>query len=125
MAGLSAIQQISVNARDVQRARAFYLDKLGMKHLFDAGPTLAFFDAGGIRLMITAPSQQEFDHPGSILYFRVDDIHASHAELTARGVHFRDEPHVVARLPGREVWMSFLDDSEGNVLAITAEVVVP
>ena len=125
MTSLSAIQQISVNAKDVARARAFYLEKLGMKHLFDAGPELTFFDAGGIRIMITKPSEKEFDHAGSILYFRVEDIRAAHGELQSRGVHFRDEPHIVAKLPGREIWMCFLDDSEGNVLAITSEVSAP
>ncbi|HEY2628100.1 MAG TPA: VOC family protein [Usitatibacter sp.] len=125
MTSLSAIQQISVHAKDVARARAFYLDKLGMRHLFDAGPGLAFFDAGGIRIMISMPSEKEFDHPGSILYFRVDDIRAAHGDLKGRGVHFRDEPHLVAKLPGREVWMCFFDDSEGNVLALTSEVAVP
>jgi methylmalonyl-CoA/ethylmalonyl-CoA epimerase len=125
MTSLSAIQQVSVNAKDVARARAFYLEKLGMRHLFDAGPTLTFFDAGGVRLMITVPSEKEFDRASSILYFRVDDIRKAHDDLKDRGVHFRDEPHLVAKLPGREVWMCFLDDSEGNVLAITAEVVVP
>ncbi len=111
-----------MNARDVARARDFYRDKLGMKHLFDAGPELCFFDAGGIRLMITVPSEKEFDHPSSVLYFRVDDIRKAHGDLKGRGVHFRDEPHLVARLPGREIWMCFFDDSEGNVLAITSEV---
>ncbi|HUL56047.1 MAG TPA: VOC family protein, partial [Usitatibacter sp.] len=91
----------------------------------DAGPALAFFDAGGVRLMISAAEKGEFDHASSILYFEVPDIRAAHADLEGRGVHFRDEPHLVAKLPGREVWMCFFDDSEGNVLAITSEVAAP
>ena len=124
MTQLSAIQQVSVNARDVARARSFYLEKLGIRHLFDAGPNLTFFDAGGIRLMITLP-EKKFEHASSILYFRVDDIRAAHKDLKGRGVHFRDEPHLVAKLPDREIWMCFLDDGEGNVLAITSEVASP
>ncbi|HTS86547.1 MAG TPA: VOC family protein [Usitatibacter sp.] len=122
MTKLSTIRQVSVNARDVARATAFYRDALGVKHLFDAGPGLSFFDAGGVRLMVSAASEAEFDHASSILYFDVPDIRAAHADLKARGVHFRDEPHLVAKLPDREVWMCFFDDSEGNVLAITSEV---
>jgi len=125
MTKLSTIRQVSVNARDVARATAFYRDALGVKHLFDAGPALAFFDAGGVRLMISAAEKGEFDHASSILYFEVPDIRAAHADLEGRGVHFRDEPHLVAKLPGREVWMCFFDDSEGNVLAITSEVAAP
>jgi methylmalonyl-CoA/ethylmalonyl-CoA epimerase len=118
---ISAIQQVAVNVRDVDRARAFYRDKLGMRHLFDGGPKLTFFEVGGIRLMLGPASDAEFDHPSSILYLRVDDIRAAHRELAARGVHFRDMPHLVAKLPDREVWMAFFDDGEGNVMAITSE----
>ena len=119
---LSAIQQISVNARDLPRATAFYRDALGIRHLFDAPPQMSFFDCGGIRLMVGVAEKGEFDHASSVLYFRVEDIRAAHADLKARGVKFRDQPHLVARLPDREIWMSFFDDSEGNVLAITSEV---
>jgi methylmalonyl-CoA/ethylmalonyl-CoA epimerase len=118
---INAIQQVAVNVRDVDRARAFYRDTLGMRHLFDGGPKLTFFDCGGIRLMLGPASEAEFDHPSSILYFRVDDIRATHRELAAKGVHFRDMPHLVAKLPDREIWMAFFDDGEGNVMAITSE----
>ena len=118
---IQAIQQIAVNVREVERAKAFYRDKLGMRHLFDGGPRLSFFDCGGVRLMLSPPEKPEHDHPASILYLRVEDIGAAHREMKARGVSFRDEPHVVARLPDREIWMAFFDDGEGNVLAITSE----
>ena len=121
MPAITAIQQIAVNARDLARATAFYREKLGLKHLFDAPPHMSFFDCGGIRLMLSLPEKPEFDHASSILYFRVDDIAAVHAELKAKGVGFRDTPHVVARLPGREIWLNHFDDSEGNLLALTAE----
>lgn len=118
---ITAIQQIAVNVKDVERAKAFYRDKLGVRHLFDGGPKLTFFDCGGVRLMLGLPEKPEFDHPSSILYLKVDDIRASHRELAARGVAFRDQPHRVAKLPDREIWMTFFDDGEGNVLAITSE----
>jgi predicted enzyme related to lactoylglutathione lyase len=121
---LSAIRQISVNARDLPRATAFYRDCLGMRHLFDAPPQMSFFDCGGIRLLIGVPEKKEFDHPTSILYFNVDDIRAAHADLKGKGVVFRDEPHRAATLADREIWINFFDDSEGNVLALTSEVAV-
>ena len=119
---LSAIKQISVNAHDLPRATAFYRDTLGIRHLFDAPPQMSFFDCGGIRLLVGVAEKKEFDHPTSILYFNVDDIGAAHADLKARGVAFRDEPHRVAQLADREIWLNFFDDSEGNVLALTSEV---
>jgi methylmalonyl-CoA/ethylmalonyl-CoA epimerase len=120
MTRLSAIKQLSMNARDIGRASAFYRDTLGVKHLFDA-PTLSFFDCGGVRLMLTVAENKEFDHPGSILYFDVGDIDSAHAELAAKGVKFREAPHRVARLPDREVWLATFDDTEGNVLALMSE----
>ena len=121
---LSAIKQISVNARDLPRATAFYRDALGIRHLFDAPPQMSFFDCGGIRLLVGVAEKGEFDHPSSILYFNVEDIRAAHADLKSRGVVFRDEPHRVAKLADREIWLNFFDDSEGNVLALTSEVAV-
>ncbi len=118
--GLSQISQIAVNARDIDRAAAFYRDVLGMKLLFRAGQ-LAFFDAGGIRLMLTLPEKPEFDHPSSILYFKVADIKAAHGALAGRGVPFEDEPHLVARMPDHELWMTFFRDSENNLLALMSE----
>ena len=121
MPTLASIQQIAINAHDIGRATAFYRDRLGLKHLFDAPPLMSFFDCGGVRLMLSLPTEPAVDHPSSILYFRVDDIAAAHAELQSKGVAFRDPPHVVARLPGREIWICHFDDSEGNLLALNGE----
>jgi methylmalonyl-CoA/ethylmalonyl-CoA epimerase len=119
--GLSKIGQISMNARDFDRAVQFYRDTLGLRFLFTAPPHLAFFDCDGIRLLLDLPEDKEFDHPGSILYFAVDDINAMHQTLVSRGVTFRKAPHLIARLPDREVWMAFFGDTEGNTLALMSE----
>jgi methylmalonyl-CoA/ethylmalonyl-CoA epimerase len=119
--GLSRIGQIAMNARDFDRAVRFYRDTLGLRFLFTAPPHLAFFDCDGVRLLIDLPEDKEFDHPGSILYFAVDDIRAMHETLVSRGVKFRKEPYLIAKLPDREVWMAFFDDTEGNTLALMSE----
>jgi predicted enzyme related to lactoylglutathione lyase len=119
--GLSRIGQIAMNARDFDRAVAFYRDTLGIPFLFTAPPKMAFFDCGGVRLLLGVAEDKEFDHPGSILYFAVDDIKQMHQTLSARGVTFRAEPHMVARLPDREVWIAFFKDTEDNLLALISE----
>ena len=119
--GLSAIGQIAMNATDIPRAVAFYRDTLGMRLLFEAPPKMAFFDCAGVRLMLSLPETPEYDHPGSVLYFRVDDIDQAHAQLKERGVSFQDKPHLIARMPDHELWMTFFKDSEGNTLALMAE----
>jgi methylmalonyl-CoA/ethylmalonyl-CoA epimerase len=120
--GISRVGQIAINAHDVDRAAAFYENTLGLKLLFKAGPGLAFFDCGGVRLMLTRPEKPEFDHPGSILYFAVADIQAAYATMKAKGVAFEDEPHLIAKMPNHDLWMVFFRDSEGNLLGLMSEV---
>jgi methylmalonyl-CoA/ethylmalonyl-CoA epimerase len=120
--GITRLGQIQMRAHDVDRAASFYQDVLGLKLLFKAPPNLAFFDCGGVRLMIDKPEKPEFDHPGSILYFAVADIQAGHAKMKDQGVKFEDEPHLIARLPDHDLWMTFFRDSEGNLLALMSEV---
>ncbi len=120
--GISRVGQIAINAYDVKRAAAFYRDALGLKLLFEAGPGLAFFDCGGVRLMLTRPEKPEFDHPSSILYFAVPDIQAAHFRMKEGGVQFEDEPHVIARMPDHDLWMVFFRDSEGNLMGLMSEV---
>lgn len=118
--GLSQIGQIAVTVRDLEEAIAFYRDTLGMRFLFRAG-TLAFFDCGGVRLMLGIPESTEFDHPASVIYYRVEDVALAYEALRARGVAFEDAPHKIADLGDRELWMAFLRDPAGNLLAIMAE----
>jgi len=120
--GLSQIGQIAVNVHDLDRAVAFYRDVLGMRFLFQAPPKLAFFDCGGVRLMLSPPEEAEFDHPGSILYYKVDDIQAAWAALRERGADLRGEPHLIAKMPDHDLWMGFLRDTEGNTLALMSEM---
>ena len=121
--GLSEIRQIAVNAHDIERAVAFYRDKLGMKHLFSVPPKMAFFDCDGIMLMLSLPDSPEFDHASSVIYFSVDDIQEATRILTERGVEFREQPTFVADMGTYELWMAFFSDSENNLLALRSEVV--
>ena len=118
---LASIGQISIRVHDIERAAAFYRDALGLEFHFEAGP-LAFLMCGDVRLMLTTPESDEFDHPSSTLYFRVDDIHAARAELVARGVPFDDEPHLIARMPDHELWMTFFRDPDRNLHGLMAEL---
>ena len=120
--GLSSIGQISVNVRDVKKAIAFYRDTLGMKFLFEAGGHMAFFDCGGIRLMLSTPEKPEYDHPSSFIYYRVADIQRSYEILLSRGVHFEEKPTFVAPLQDHDLWMAFFRDADNNPLVLMSEV---
>ena len=120
--GLSTIEQIAVTAHDIERATAFYRDTLGMKHLFSVPPNLAFFDCGGIRLMLSLPAKPEFDHPSSIIYFKVDDIQEACATLSQRGVQIEEQPIFVADMGTYDLWLASFRDSENNLLALMCHV---
>ena len=118
---LNTIGQIAVNVKNVERATAFYRDVLGLKFLF-APPGLAFFDAGGVRLMLTNAERTEFDHPASILYYKVGDIGGTHLGLVERNVKVEEEPHIVAPMADHDLWISAYRDSEDNYFALMSEV---
>lgn len=120
--GITRLGQVAINIKDVERAAVFYEDKLGLKLLFKVPPGLAFFDCGGVRLMLDRAEKPEFDHPSSVLYFAVPDIQAAYAKLKESGVCFEDEPHLIAKMPTHDLWMTFFRDSEGNLLALMSEV---
>jgi predicted enzyme related to lactoylglutathione lyase len=120
--GITQLGQIAINAKDVDRAAAFYQQVLGLKLLFKAPPGLAFFDCGGVRLMLDRAEKPEFDHPSSVLYFSVPDIQFAYTKLKDAGIRLEDEPHVIAKMPTHDLWMTFFRDSEQNLLALMSEV---
>ncbi|MFT5144765.1 MAG: methylmalonyl-CoA/ethylmalonyl-CoA epimerase [Rhodothermales bacterium] len=118
---LGQIGQISVPVTDIDRAIAFYRDVLGMDFLFYAPPGLGFFNCNGVRLMLDSPASERAGQ-GSVIYFKVEDLDAVFQVLTAREVNFETDPHLVARMPDHELWMAFLRDPDGNLLAMMSEV---
>ena len=118
--GITAIGQISVNIYDIDRATAFYRDVLGLPLLFQAGG-MSFFDCGGVRLMLAKAERPEFDHPGSILYFKVPDIQAAHKKLVEHNVHFESQLGLIARMPDHDLWIAAFRDTEKNYVALMSE----
>lgn len=115
-----AIGQIAIIVQDLDRAVQFYRDVLGLPFLFAAPPSLAFFQCGAIRLMLTPPEGASASH-ASIIYYRVNDLGQCFTILTERGARFDDAPHFIARMPDHDLWMTFLKDSEGNTLGLMEE----
>ena len=116
---VTGIAQIALSVRDLPRATAFYRDALGLQHLFDA-PGMSFFDAAGVRLMLSAQGGE----PGgrsTLVYLKVADAAAAHVQLAARDVHFEQPPHVIGRTPSSEVWLAFCTDPDGNLLGLMSE----
>jgi len=121
MSGIRGIAQVAVHVQDVERAKRFYRDVVGLTHLFDAPPSLCFFDCGGIRLMMSTTEGTEA-RASSIIYFDVADITAVHARMAAADVRFTEPPRMIASLADRDVWLAAFDDGEGNTMALMSHV---
>ena len=119
---LNQIGQIAVPVRDLDRAVGFYRDVLGMTLLFQAPPQLAFFDCGGVRLMLDVPEDAAFQGHSSVLYYKVPDMQQTYQELMGKGVVFLKDPHLIAKMSDHDLWMAFFQDPEGNLLGLMCEV---
>lgn len=116
---LGPVGQIARGVKDLDAARQWYAEALGLTHLYSFGD-MAFFDCGGTRLLLS-PSKGD---SASILYITVTDIHATQKRLEARGVSFLNAPHMIHRHDnGVEEWMAFFNDNEGRPLALMEQVV--
>jgi DNA-binding CsgD family transcriptional regulator/catechol 2,3-dioxygenase-like lactoylglutathione lyase family enzyme len=114
---LGPLGQIARSVSEIEAARDWYRDKLGLVHLYSFDK-LAFFDCGGVRLMLSEGSPET----SSILYFQVPDIRAAHTALHERGIEFVNAPHMIHRHEdGTEEWMAFFNDNDGRPLAIMAQ----
>ena len=117
---IQAIGQIAVTVADIDRAVTFYQDVLGLQLLFRF-PGLAFFNCGGVRLMLSKPEKPELAGT-SIIYYRVPSIQAAAAAIEGRGVALLHQPSIAHRGERHELWLAFLRDSEGNHVALMQEV---
>ena len=116
---LGPLAQIGRHVADLDAARAWYGEVLGLELLY-AFPGMAFFRLGETRLYLQQADKVVGE---SILYFRVEDIHAAYRQLSDRGAEFINAPHMLHRHPdGTEEWMAELRDGEQRPLALMAQV---
>ena len=118
---VSDIGQIAVTVSDVAKALAFYRDALGLAFLFSPAPTLAFLQAGTVRLMLSTPQGAGAVGANSVLYFKVADIEAVFAAIVARGATQERAPQLAARMPDHELWIGFVRDPDGNLVGLMEE----
>lgn len=124
---MSELLQVAQHANDLDRAASFYERLLGAPPVarFDP-PGLAFFDVGGVRLLLDRAA------PSALLYFGVPDVRVRIEQLRADGVEIVSEPHVifshdddVLGPAGTQEWMAFVIDSEGNTVGLISHAPPP
>ena len=114
--------QVHITVTDLDASVEFYRDVLEIPLLFIVpGQPMAFFASGDVRLYLGITDDPEFSSK-VVLYFTVEDIVAEHARLTAAGVDFVDDPHVISEDANGSLWMAFFQDPDGHNLAIMQTV---
>jgi catechol 2,3-dioxygenase-like lactoylglutathione lyase family enzyme len=111
------LQQVALTCRDLDRARAFYRDTLGLPLMFEAGAML-FFQLEGLRLMVGREETPGSAIGGSVLYFDAPDIDALGTALEAKGVVFTGRAETVQRTATHELRLRIFHDPDGNALAL-------
>ena len=105
---------------DVEKARAFYGDTLGLKTSEENGLLTLHIAGDRPTLVYPKPGHSAADY--TILNFPVDDIDEAVDELTSRGVQFEryegfdQDEEGIARGPGPSI--AWFKDPAGNVLAV-------
>jgi methylmalonyl-CoA/ethylmalonyl-CoA epimerase len=115
---VEGLAQVALTVTDLDAARAFYSDALGLQHLFDAG-TMAFFDCGGVRLLLGTGEAKPGG--GTLVYFRVADVEGAVAALKGRGAEIVQDAHLVAPMKSCDLWLAFVKDPSGNLLGLMEE----
>lgn len=113
--------QVALTCRDLDRARTFYRDTLGLPLMFEAGNML-FFQLEGLRLMVGLAHKADQATGGSLIYFDAPDMAQVGAALEARGVKFIGPPVTVQQTQTHELQLREFFDPDGNALALMGMV---
>ncbi len=112
-------------ASDMERAMAWYADKLGLKPT-ESEQVGAYYSVGSGRFLLY-PSQSAGTNQATAIGLEVDDLESAVAELKTNGVVFEDYdiPGVETKnniatfeAEGRLIRAAWFKDSEGNILSV-------
>ena len=114
----------TIAAGDIDRAKAWYRDKLGLTPVEELPDGSCYFKSGSSRFYLY-PTQYAGTAQNTVLGWEVDDLEKVVEDLRGGGVEFEeyDFPGLktvngIAELEGveRAAWFK---DSEGNILAVS------
>ena len=119
---IHGLAQVAITVADVPAVLSYYRDVMGLPFLFAPNDDLAFLQAGDVRIMLTQPQGEGESGHNSVLYFSVDQLHETYAEIVARGGIAERQPALAAKMPDHELWIGFLRDPEHNLIGLMQEV---
>lgn len=119
---LTTIGQLELRVGDLNKAREFYGDALGVEVESCFGQTM-MLKCGEITIMV---QESETRPIGCPIYFRVDGrVHEAADALKARGVRFKSGPScIVEEFMGKSSWLGFFEDPWGNPLGLMGDMPV-
>jgi catechol 2,3-dioxygenase-like lactoylglutathione lyase family enzyme len=112
---------------DLERARAFYADTLGVRATVEEWGSMVLHLEGGRRPTTVYPKPDHVPATYTVVNFFVDDLEQVVDELTSRGVQFEryegfdHDAKGIARRPNAPA-VAWFKDPAGNVLAVLDEV---
>jgi catechol 2,3-dioxygenase-like lactoylglutathione lyase family enzyme len=109
------IQHIELHVSSLEKAKDFYVNKLGLEILEEIPViNLLALKAGNVRISIFSGYESDMDrnprNASSHFVFQTDDIELTYSELTAKGVVFDDK---IREAPGFVRFLSTMDP-DGN-----------
>jgi catechol 2,3-dioxygenase-like lactoylglutathione lyase family enzyme len=114
----SRFEQVALTVTDIDAARIFYRDRLGLRLMFEAN-TMLFFDVGGTRLMIARDeARQRPARPVGIFYFHVEDFGAAFVRLQRMRATLIGAAETVQMTSSGSLRLQQFEDPDGNMLAI-------
>lgn len=122
---ISGIGQVSIAISDLEKAVYFYQKILKLELLFEVPPNLAFFDCGGVRLMLTTLQGEKEDHNTSAIYYRISEIETVFEELKSLQVDIERTPSMAATMEDYELWIGFIRDPDRNLVGLMEEKPLP
>ena len=122
--GLSSYNIIGfVTIVDVERAKRFYADTLGLRLVSEEPPFALVFDANGIMIRLAMGKELPPAH-GTALGWQVPDIESAVRTLQERGVQF--ERYDFLKQDASGIWTSptgarvaWFKDPDGNILSLS------
>ena len=111
------LAQVALTVRNMDSARGFYRDVLGLPMIFEVGGMM-FFQLQGLRLMVGKAQSAEQPIGGSVLYFDTPEFEQTGLALERKGVTFVGPAQTVQRTETHDLKLREFLDPDGNALAI-------
>jgi predicted enzyme related to lactoylglutathione lyase len=117
---MKTIGQIALTVSDIEKAMVFYRDTVGLTYMFH-NANVALFDVNGIRLMLGKEQTGGKNLYGTIIYYKVNDLEAEFRRLRGTDADVVEEPRLVAKFGGKDIWIASFLDLDGNIFALMEE----